>query len=442
MEDPPIREILILLLLVLLNGFFSMSEMSIVSSRKARLRAKAEAGRKSYRRALHAAENPSRYLSTIQIGITLIGTLAGAFGGATIAHPLANALSAWPPLVPYAQGIAVAIVVLSITFLSIVLGELVPKQIALSAPEAVAATVVPVLEIIARIFRPVVSFLSRATVLMLKLIRIPEHPDHAISEEEIRIVLMEGEKSGVVEEQERSMVEGVFYLGDRPVETFMTHRSDVTWLDVNAGSDEARAAALSARGQAHFPVATGGLDEVVGVVSAQEILAALIEKKWNGLRTLFKKPVFVPGTMSALKAFEAFKRGGTELLLVMDEYGGLAGTLSIRNLVEEIVGELSTRDTDNEEIVKREDGSYLVGGFVNVDEFAELFSIARLIPEHREYHTLAGFVLEIAGAIPKTGEVFDWEGFKFEIVDMDGNRIDKVIVKPPVAAVSEETPSI
>lgn len=441
MEAPPLREILILLALVLLNGFFSMSEMAIVSSRKARLRAKAESGRKSYRRALDAAENPARYLSTIQIGITLIGTLAGAFGGATIADPLAASLAAWPPLAPYASAVAVAIVVLSITFLSIVLGELVPKQVALAAPETVAATVVPALEVIARVFRPIVSFLSKTTALILKLIRISEKPDQAVSEEEIRIVLLEGEKSGAVEEQERSMVEGVFYLGDRPVETFMTHRSDIVWLEADASAEEAKAAALLGRDHAYFPVAEGGLDEVIGVVSACDILSALLQGKWAGLRPLFKKPVFVPGTMPALKAFEAFKREEAELLLVMDEYGGLAGTLSIRDLVEEIVGELSTSDHDAEEIVKREDGSYLVGGFVNIDDFAELFSITRLLPLPREYHTLAGFVLEIAGAIPRTGEVFEWEGFRFEIVDMDGNRIDKVIVKPPAADKADD-PSI
>ncbi|OHE67847.1 MAG: hypothetical protein A2413_05915 [Treponema sp. RIFOXYC1_FULL_61_9] len=432
MDDPPVIEILVLFFLVLLNGFFSMSEMSIVSSRKARLRAKADEGRKAYRRALDAAENPTRYLSTIQIGITLIGILSGAFGGATIARTLSASIAAVPLLAPWAEGLAVAIVVISITFLSIVVGELVPKQIALSKPEAIAAAVVPLLSVLSRVFSPIVGFLSRATNLVLKLFRIPTGQDHAITEEEIHIALSEGERYGIVEKKERSMVEGVFYLGDRPVETFMMHRSELVWLEADASADETKAAVLSARHQAFFPIAKGGLDNVVGVASIRDVLAAFVDGSWRNVADLAKKPCFVPSTMSSLKAFESFKRSGSEFILVLDEYGGLAGAISIRDLIEEIVGELSTPDADSEEIIKREDGSYLIGGLVNADEFAELFDIVRLLPEKREYHTVAGFILAMAGSIPRTGDVYEWEGYRFEIVDMDGNRIDKIIVQPPL----------
>ncbi len=433
MDDPPLREFLVLLGLILVNGFFSLSEMSIVSSRKARLKAQAAAGKRSYRKALAAAERPARFLSTIQIAITLIGILAGAFGGATLSEPLGRLLAGAPLLAPYADALSVGIVVLGITFFSIVLGELVPKQAALANPEATAAAVVPVLELFAVLFKPAVIFLSRSTGAVLKLLRIREAAGHSITEEELRMALMEGEKSGIVQKQERSMVEGVFYLGDRPVETFMAHRSELLWLDLGAGPEAAKDAAIGSKHQTFFPVADGGLDEVVGIVSAVDILSALLEKRWKGLRAIMKKPCFVPGTMSALKAFEAFKRTGDHYLLVMDEYGGLAGALSIRDLIEEIVGELSTPDRDSEDIIKREDGSYLVGGMVNIDEIAEVLALKHLLGSHHEYHTLAGFILELAGAIPRTGETYERGGFRFEIVDMDGNRIDKVIIRGPAA---------
>lgn len=433
MDEPPLREILVLLGLILVNGFFSLSEMSIVSSRKTRLKAQAASGRRSYRKALAAAERPARFLSTIQIAITLIGILAGALGGATLSAPLSRLLSGLPVVGLYAEALSVSIVVLVITFFSIVLGELVPKQAALANPEATAAAVVPILELFAVLFKPAVMFLSRTTAGVLRLLRIREAAEHHITEEELRMALMEGERSGIVQKKERAMVEGVFYLGDRPVETFMAHRSELLWLNLDASPDAAKDAAIGSKNQTFFPVADGGLDEVVGIVSSVDILSALLDKRWKGLRAIMKRPCFVPGTMSALKAFEAFKRTGDHYLLVMDEYGGLAGALSIRDLIEEIVGELSTPDRDAEEIIKREDGSYLVGGMVNIDEIAEVLSLKHLLGAHHEYHTLAGFVLELAGAIPRTGETYRRGGFSFEIVDMDGNRIDKVIIRRPEA---------
>lgn len=444
-DGSPYIGFLVLLGLILLNGFFSMSEMAIVSSRKARLKAKADEGKKSYRKALNAAEAPARFLSTIQIGITLIGIFSGAFGGTTFARPLARILSGVPFLGPYSEGIALAFVVLSITVLSIVLGELTPKQFALSDPERIAAFSVPVLEKLAVVFNPIVASLSHMTAALLKALGIAENADHPITEEEIRGAIREGERHGVVEEKERRMVEGVFYLGDRPVETFMIHRSDLLWIEENAEEEAAKKAALDATRQTVIPVIRGGLDDIVGVVNVRDLLAAVIHGPWNGLAPLLKKACFVPSSMSSLKVFEVFKRESVDMILVLDEYGGLAGALSIKDLIEEIVGELSAPDADSEEIVKREDGSYLMGGLVNVDDFVELFSLQMHLREHRDYHTLAGFVLDVLGVIPKTGEKFTWNGFRFEIVDMDGNRIDKLIVHPPkpVAgrAVESTTPS-
>lgn len=439
-EGSPYIGFIILVGLILLNGFFSMSEMAIVSSRKARLKAKADEGKKSYKKALAASDAPSRFLSTIQIGITLIGILSGAFGGTTFAKPVAGLLAHVPFVARYAEGVALFLVVLFITVLSIVLGELTPKQFALSNPERIAAFSVPILEKLAVIFNPVVSFLSHATGFLLKALRIPEHSDQTITAEEIRSVILEGERHGVVEEKERRMVEGVFYLGDRPVETFMTHRSELVWLEEDSDEKAARETALAASRQTLIPIIRGGFDDIVGVVNVQELLAAVMNGAWKGLKPLVRKACFVPGTLSSIKVFEVFKREGVDMILILDEYGGLAGALSLRAIIEEIVGELSQNNADMEEIIKREDGSYLMGGLVNVDDFAELFSVQKELSEHREYHTLAGFVLDILGVIPRTGEKFAWNGFTFEILDMDGNRIDKVLVTPPKPAF--EDPSI
>ncbi len=429
----PLLELFILLALILLNGFFSMSEMALVSSRKNRLQAEADEGKGSYRKALHAAKNPSRYLSTIQVGITLIGTFSGAFGGATVAGSLAAFLAGFPVLAPYADAAAMLIVVAAITFFSIVLGELVPKQLALSRPEKVAAFTVPVLDVCAMIFKPVVTLLSRTTALVLKMVRAERHDEPAVTEEEIRILLEEGEKNGIVAQSERSMVEGVFYLGDRPVQTFMRHRSELTWLDLDVTETELRALLKSKRNLRFFPVWRTGPDDIVGIVSARDILETMASGEYRGIKSLARKPLYVPGTMPALRALEVFKREKVDMLFILDEYGGAEGTLTLEDLVEEIVGVLSSRTVEAEEIVKREDGSYLMGGFVNVDDFFELFELGKAAPEHKAYHTLAGLILNELGFIPKTGEAFTWNGFRFEVVDMDGNRIDKVLVVPPKA---------
>jgi putative hemolysin len=266
-----------------------------------------------------------------------------------------------------------------------------------------------------------------------------------ITENELRIALQEGEKSGIVESQERSMVEGVFYLGDRPVGAFMTHRSELEWLDVNDDEARVRKTAIEFRGQRCFPVAAGTLDEIVGVVSVEDILITLLEGSWKGLKALMKPPRFVPETMSSLKAFNAFKKGEDDFLMVIDEYGGFAGALSLTDLTEEIVGELSATGEEEEEIQRREDGSYLADGSANIDDINKvLLEASRQVPpapglpeEHQDYHTLAGFILELAGEIPKTGAVFEWNGFRFKIAGMDGNRIDKILIYTP----PEDAPS-
>jgi putative hemolysin len=256
----------------------------------------------------------------------------------------------------------------------------------------------------------------------------PAGPEEA-GDEEFRMALEEGEKSGAVESRERSMVEGVLYLGDRPVGAFMTHRSEMEFLDISADSEEVREKALAFRSQGFFPVVRETQDNVAGVVSVEDILIALTEKEWKGLSAIMKPPHFIPETMSALKAFEAFEREDEYYLCVMDEYGGFAGSLRIRNLLEEIVGELSGSASEEEAVILQEDGSWLADGSVSVDELAEVLELESLGENHGDYHTLAGFILKLAGDIPKTGDSFSWGTFRFKVVDRDGNRIDKVLIR-------------
>lgn len=441
MEDPPSWELPLILALILVNGFFSLSEMALVSSRRSKLKARAESGKKAWRRVLAANEEPSRFLSTIQAGITLIGTLAGAFGGARLAGPLALHLERIPGLESSAQALSMALVVVGITFLSIVLGELVPKQLALSNPEKIAKLVVPFLEFFAVLFKPVVWLLSGSSNAILALFGVKRQSNEAVSEEEIHLALKEAEHSGIVQKNERDMLEGVFYLGDRPVEAFMTHRAEIVYLDMSASEETIRDVLKENPRIDIFPVVKDdNIDNVSGTVRARVLLEALLAGETISLKHLCQKAVFVPGTMSALKAFEIFGKNDKSLLMILDEYGGLAGTLSVSDLIEEITGDFSREDKEDEMIVRREDGSWLIGGMSNLDEVIEVLQWQALIGEHKEFHTLAGFIFDRLGRIPRTGERFEWEDHQFEIVDMDGNRIDKVIVWPPIKADPEDEP--
>lgn len=380
-------------------------------------------------------ENPLRFLSALRIGIIFLGILAGAAGGLGLALSLGDRLSAlwhvWKELAPWSEYLATVLITGIITLIAVVLGDALPKQIAPAAPERILAGTLPCITILVFLCKPLIFLAADVSELVMNLFRIDKTASVGMTEDELRIALMEGEKSGIVESKERIMVEGVFYLGDRPVGTFMTHRSEITWLDINADPQMIRSAAVEQRNQRYFPVAHGNLDAVIGVVSVQDILFALLDNQWAGLKSIMKAPSFVPETMSALKAFEAFKKGDADFLLVMDEYGGFAGVLSVRDLIEEIVGQLSAPIRDENPILKQDDGTYLVDGNVNIDEIAEVLSLETLLGKPQEYHTLAGFILSLAGEIPRTGARFEHEGYRFTIVDMDGNRIDKVLIHPP-----------
>ncbi|MDR1108714.1 MAG: hemolysin family protein [Spirochaetaceae bacterium] len=422
---------LLILALLLLNGLFSLAEAALVSARKSRLRARAEEGNKTYRRVLERAENIGPCLFSFKIGIGFLSILTGAVGGKGLVPSLgaffaARGFSGFP-----ADLLALILVVGAISLAATFLAVMLPKKLALLAPEPLAACLLPLTAFLVFLSKPLLLLSVRGSALIRALFRLGEAPEPEITEDEFRLALKEGEKSGIVESRERTMVEGVFYLGDRPVGTFMTHRSEITWLDINCGPEESRKAALEFRDQRYFPVADGTLDNVVGLVYVQDIFLSLLEAPWKGLKAILKPPRFVPETMTALNAFEAFKQGGADLIFVMDEYGGFSGVLSVRDLVEEIVGELSSSSPAEEAILRQEDGTYLAEGSVNIDDIAKTLSLSSLIGDHQDYHTLAGFVLSLAGEIPKIGACFEWNAFRFKIIAMEGNRIDKVLISPP-----------
>jgi putative hemolysin len=436
-----ILDFLILLVLFLFNGFFSLAEMALVSSRKARLKSKADEGKKGYKRALKVSESPATFLSTIQIGITLIGTISGAFGGATLAQVIGTALERVPLLAPYADTIGMAIVIIVITFFSIIIGELVPKQIALSNPEKIASKVVGPINAVAVLFRPIEKALSASAAFVLKLLGIRQDDNPDITEEEVRVMIQEGTRSGVFEKNEGDMVEGVFHLGERRVGNFATHRSEIVWMEISDSAETVRGKLLEHVNFNAFPVCRENEDQPLGIVKTRQLLAAFLDNSFTKLEDYLEEDVFIPETMTAIKTFEMFKKSGAKTLLVLDEYGGMQGLINLRDLIEEIVGELSQNQTaENEEIVKRGDGSFLIDGSASMDSLRMNFGARLPIPESRDYHTLAGFVLDQLGDIPKTGDCFSWQSINFEVIDMDLNRIDKILVSFPKEAPIQDPP--
>jgi putative hemolysin len=436
MEDPggsadPFVPLGIIIGLILLGGFFSLFEASLNASRKTRLKNLAGIGGEKYRQALKAAEAPQRFLTAARIGINLIRMFIGVLGGFYIARFWEQ----WKQALPLGEVMAAPVLVFAGTAalfsLTVLLGSGLPKLAALAAPEQIFTALLPCFRFISLPVLPLALLGLRVSALGRRLFHL-EDPGSGMTEDELRIALMEGEKSGVVESKERTMVEGVFYLGDRPVGAFMSHRSEIGWLDINAPPEEIRAKALQYRSQHCYPVADGALDEIIGAAYLEDIILDQTAAAPRGLRAVMKKAQFVPETMPALKAFEAFKRGEVNFLFVMDEYGGFAGLIALRDLVEEIVGELSVPAPEEElDILKREDGTWIASGSLNIDDAAAHIALDSFSSEHQDYHTLAGFILSLAGELPQPGAVFSCQGFRFTVLKMDGHRIDRVLITPP-----------
>jgi putative hemolysin len=422
-----IFELLVLLCLILLNGFFSLSEMAIMTSRKARLKHEADRGKKNYRHALEIAENPSRFLSTIQVVITLISTLAGAFGGATIARSLEEALIAMRPLTSIARPLSVATVVIATTFVSVVLGELVPKNIALARPERIAAAVVGPVRFFTIVFAPLARFLSATTDLVVSLVGVKKGQEPAVTEAEVRVLIAKGEETGVFERREREMVEGVLSLGDRRVTSLMTPRTDVVSIDLRDGPSEAAKRVIENARYGYLPAVDGDMDRTLGLLPVKECLAAIASGSFDDPRAFLRESVFVPESVSALKAFALLKAGEVKSALILDEYGGVSGLISLSDLVESIVGDIpGASDDDEPEIARRQDGSYLVDGSLHLDRFAQELGLGE--GPFGDYDTVAGLVLDCMGTIPRAGDRCRWKECAFEVLDMDGNRIDKILV--------------
>src|SRR5215210_2987322 len=424
-------QIAVIVVLTILNGLFAMSETALVSSRKARLRQRVEAGDKGARVALELADSPNRFLSTVQIGISLIGVLAGAFGGATLAAPLAAVLRSVPALAPYAGPIAFGVVVIAITYLSLILGELVPKRLALNGAEVVASRVAGPMRLISVITSPAVWFLSASTEAVLGLLRARSTTESPVSEQEVEILMEEGARAGVFEEEERDLVRRALRLDDRPVRELMTPRPKVAWLDADDPPEEVLRQAREA-GHSYFPVARGKLDDLLGIASVKDAWARQAVGEPVDLLGSLRRSPLVPEGAPATDALEAFKRFGLPVALVIDERGDIEGLVTLTDMLEALVGEVSDEDEPAEEsIVRREDGSWLVDGLLAADGLKEQLRIRGLPREEEaDYQTVGGMVMDALGRVPEEGDRFEWEGYSFEVVDMDGRRVDKVLVAP------------
>ncbi|MBI4779835.1 MAG: HlyC/CorC family transporter [Oscillatoriophycideae cyanobacterium NC_groundwater_1537_Pr4_S-0.65um_50_18] len=425
-------EILGLVLLIVANGIFSMSEMAIVSARKARLQEQAEQGNVGARAALKLANSPNHFLSTIQIGITLIGTLTGVFGGAAFSEQLAVYIALIPALRESSEAIALTLVVIIITYLSLIIGELAPKRLALNNPEKIAAIVAAPMQVVAKVASPIVYLLSLSTEVVLKLLRAnapSEEP--SVTEEEIKVLLRQGAEAGMFAAAEQDMVERVFHLGDQQVSSLMTPRPDIIWLDLDDSAEVIRQKMIECR-HSRIPVCQEALDNVMGIAHVADILARSLSGQPIDLVTLLRPPLLIPESTHALRVLELFKQSGTHIALTVDEYGVIQGLVTLNDVMEVIIGDVPFADDPQESsIIRREDGSWLVDGMLSSDELKELIEADELPGEDLgNYQTLAGFVIMQLGRIPRSSDHFSWNGFRFEVIDMDGNRVDKVLVMP------------
>ncbi|MEW6443143.1 MAG: hemolysin family protein [bacterium] len=422
-------EVLFVFLLILANGAFAMAEMSIVSARKERLQQWAEEGNSRAGAALEIANAPTRFLSTVQIGITLVGILSGAYGGKILAVRLAAFLNRFPLFDPYGELIAFITVVAVITYFSLVLGEIVPKRVALYSPEKIAAAVASPMRGLSVVASPAVRLLSASTDLLLRALRLTARTESPpVTEEEIKLLIEQGTRAGVFEEAEQDLVERVFRLGDLRVSSLMTPRNQIVWLDMNASAGEIRRHILESV-QTRFPVGQGSLDNIMGVVHIQDLLVRCLQDLPLDLKALLKSPLFVPERMRALRLVELFKHAGVHMALVVDEYGGVQGLVTLNDVLASLVGEIGAPEKEEPQLVQREDGSWLLDGLLPVERLKGLLGLGSLPGEETEtFRTVGGFVVTRLGRIPSSADAFEWGGYRFEVVDMDGKRVDKVLV--------------
>jgi putative hemolysin len=418
-------EVAIVVSLILLNGLLALAELAIVSSRRARLQALVDRQVIGSRRALALATDPGRFLSTVQIGITLVGVLSGAFSGATLGLHLAEWFIDLGLRASVAEAVGVGLVVAVITYFSLVIGELVPKQIALRNPEKIAVRVAPAMTALATIASPIVSFLDFSGRAVLGALGYQDRPVHRVTDEEIRSLMAEAETAGVLEPGERAMIAGVMRLGDRPVRAIMTPRRQVDMIDLTADPEEIRRTILESA-HSRLPAHAGTPEEMLGVVQAKDLLDAYLRGERPDIRAQVRPAPNVPDTADALDVLGVIKRSPVHIALVHDEYGQFEGIVTNADILEAIAGAFRTDAGPLEpEAVRRQDGSWLISGSMAADEMADRLSV--VLPTDRGYHTAAGFVLSQLGHLPAVGESFDSQGWRFEVVDLDGRRIDKIL---------------
>ncbi len=430
MSDPsplPWFDIVIILALVLLNGVLSMSELAIVSSREARLKAMAKSGSSGAQCALDLAANPGRFLSTVQIGITLVGILAGAYSGATLGKPVGERVALLGLSPETAQTIGFAVVIILTTFASVVIGELVPKQFALRSPEPIAAIVARPMLWLSWLTRPIVWLLDRTSALIFKMLGLNRESENTVTAEELHLVVAEAQTAGVLEESERAIISGIVRLADRPVREVMTPRTDVDWVDVGTSSEDLRAA-LKDTPHSRIPVADGSVDNIVGVIQTRDLLEALLDGRELNLRELTRSAPVIPDLMDAMDALVVLRSADVPLALVHDEYGHFDGIVTPGSILAALAGTFAHDVEEGEEpdLFEREDGSWLVSGAASADLLSDRLGVN--MPHDRDYSTVAGFALSVLKRLPQTGETFAHDGWKFEVVDMDGRKIDKLLV--------------
>jgi putative hemolysin len=425
----PVGELSLVLFLILINGVFVMSEMVIISARKARLQQSVNQGNRRARIALELANHPGRFLPTIQVGITLMVILSGARGEHAVSEQLKPLITNIPALKVYSEQIASALAITIVTYLTIVIGELVPKQIALSNPEKLSLLVASPLAWLGKIGSPLNRILSISTDLIVKLLGIKASSEPDVTEEEVRVMIGQGTEAGTFEEAEQDMMERVMALGDRRVGSMMTPRPDIVWLDVD-DDWEINCKKIVDSQYSRFPVCQEVLDNVIGVIHVADLLSQTLLGQKPNLTTPLLKPLLVPESTKGLKVLEQFKETGTHIGVVVDEYGVIQGLVTLNDLLEEIVGDIQDVEQPTPpQAVQRADGTWLLDGMLSIEEFMELFQIEEESIEQRgSYNTLGGFIILQLGKIPDATDHFEWEQFRFEVMDMDGNRVDKVLV--------------
>jgi len=416
-------EILIILLLILFNGIFAMTETAIISSKKARLEDAANKGSKNARIALELSKSPEEFLSAVQVGITLIGIVSGVYGGATLTEDVTPVISSIPFLQNYATELAYLLVVGIITYLSLVIGELVPKTIAINNPERMAIIIAPFIRLVTKAAYPAVRLLSYSTKTFIKLFRIKENPNPPVTEEELKVLIDQGSIFGTIEKKEGELIKRIFKFGDRRASSIMTQRHDIIWVDINKSPEEIRDTMIS-NNHSVYPVCDGDLDNILGVVTVLDCLK--VPNASANLKSLLKEPIYIPYGYSSLKLIEKLRESKFYTAIVIDEYGSVRGIIKLRDIIENILGDLPEKGEISEpDIIKREDGSYLIDGETMLDDLTDIIYIDK---EEKSYLTIAGFFIDKIKKLPVTGDKITFKNFTLEIVDIDGNRIDKILL--------------